>query len=128
MKFNPNTMQTKEDAQLALIDQGYENIDTHPVLNKYDEETGLLIEEQPQTPVEDFVVPQEVTAQADEETSPNADSLDRVRRVAKLALDTTSEQANISPYTIDHRGNVLTAEEVKALQDPDTHREPANRY
>lgn len=121
-------MQTKEDAQLALIDQGYENIDTHPVLNKYDEETGLLIEEQPQTPVEDFIVPQEVTAQADEETSPNADSLDRVRRVAKLALDTTSEQANISPYTIDHHGNVLTAEEVKALQDPDTHREPTNRY
>lgn len=104
MQFNPNTMPTIQDAQLSLIDQGYENIDDHPVLERYDD-NGDLIKDTRSTVAEDFVVPQETS-----ELHPQS-STKKIHRIAEVALDTTK------PVTVNQSGVVMTPREVAEHQN-----------
>ncbi len=114
MKFNPNTMKTKEDAQLALIDQGYEEIDTHPALRHYDAETGEMTAEAREAfGVEDFAIPQESTP--------------KERPLTQREIKKFAQVAIAGPrVTINEQGVVLTSQkEVDAVRNDD---EFAGRY
>jgi hypothetical protein len=114
MKYNPENTHTRQDAQLELIDQGYghegheDAIDTHPVLDRYDEETGERL------PAEQEVVG------ADEADDGRRREVEHIGKVA----GTTRSQNELT--VID--GVVLTPQEVIDLRDPSTDREPAGRY